>query len=122
MATTYVESALSKLDAVKDTMNVRRAFGDPVQLDGVTVIPVAKVGGGGGGGGGEGGPPNEATQGAGTGVGFGVGVKPLGVYAAKDGQLTWQPATDVMRIVLGGQIVAIVAILAARSVLRHWRR
>ena len=118
MSTTDVEAALSRLDAVKDTMNVRRAFGDPVQMDGVTVIPVAKVGGGGGGGGGEGGPPNEQKAGSGTGVGFGVGVKPLGVYAVKDGQITWQPAIDVMRIVLGGQIVAIVAILAVRSVLR----
>lgn len=117
MATPDVSSVLSRLDAVKDTMSVQRAFGEPYQIDGVTVIPVAKVGGGGGGG--EGGPPEQPAAGAGAGMGFGVGVKPLGVYVVKDGQVTWQPALDVARIVLGGQLVMLAALFLLRSVLRH---
>lgn len=114
MTTTDLSSVLSRLDAVKDTMNVQRAFGEPYQIDGVTVIPVAKVGGGGGGGGGEGNQPNQPASGTGAGMGFGVGVKPLGVYVVKDGRVTWQPALDVMRLVLGGQLVMLGALLVLR--------
>ena len=51
-------SALSRLDAVKDVLTVKRVFGDAYEVDGVTVIPVAAVRGGGGGGGGEGDAPD----------------------------------------------------------------
>ena len=70
MATTDVSSVLNRLDAVKDTINVQRAFGEPYVIDGVTVIPVAKVGGGGGGGAGEGAQPEQ--KGSGTGAGMAV--------------------------------------------------
>lgn len=36
-------SALSRLDAVKDVLTVKRVFGDAYEVDGVTVIPVAAV-------------------------------------------------------------------------------
>jgi hypothetical protein len=39
----------------------------------------------------------------------------------RDGAVSWQPAVDVTRIVLQGQVVAIVALLVARSLLRHHR-
>ncbi|MBX6341484.1 MAG: sporulation protein, partial [Thermomicrobiaceae bacterium] len=61
------------LSQVRDTMTVRRVFGEPYEKDGVTVIPVARVAGGGGGGTGEG------EQGKGSGGGFGVGATPAGV-------------------------------------------
>ncbi len=35
-----------------EALSVRRVYGDPIERDGTTVIPVAKVSGGGGGGGG----------------------------------------------------------------------
>ena len=37
----------------RDVLTVKRVFGEPYEKDGVTVIPVARVGGGAGGGGGE---------------------------------------------------------------------
>jgi uncharacterized spore protein YtfJ len=55
--------------------------------------------------------------GSGGGVGFGVTARPVGVYVVKDGDVTWQPSIDVMRIVLGGQIVAVVALLTLRRLL-----
>ena len=41
------------LDTVRDSMTVRRVFGDPYERDGATVIPAARVRGAGGGGGGK---------------------------------------------------------------------
>src|SRR5439155_11853277 len=117
-----LSSALSKLDAVKDVLTVKRVFGDAYQADGVTVIPVAAVRGGGGGGGGEGAAPAAQGTGSGAGLGFGVNVRPVGVFAIKDGTVIWSPSIDVMRIVLGGQLVALAGILAFGRILRHRRR
>jgi uncharacterized spore protein YtfJ len=114
MADNSMGAVLGKLDAVKDTLTVKRVFGDAYELDGVTVIPVALVRGGGGGGAGEGTGPSTDGSGSGSGVGFGVNARPVGVYVVKDGEVTWQPAIDVMRVVLGGQIVAVVALLTLR--------
>ena len=113
--------ALSKLDAVKDVLTVKRVFGDAYDLDGVTVIPVAAVRGGGGGGGGEGDAPDAQGTGSGAGLGFGVNVRPVGAFVVKDGTVTWSPSIDVMRIVMGGQLVALAGIFALGRVLTHHR-
>ena len=52
----------------RETLTVKRVFGEPYEKNGVTVIPVARVQGGAGGGGSEG-PPG---QGKGSGSGFGM--------------------------------------------------
>jgi uncharacterized spore protein YtfJ len=117
MANNNLETVLERLNAVKDTMTVSRVFGEAYERDGVTVIPVASVRGGGGGGGGEGEAIDAQGSGSGGGVGFGVTVRPVGVYVVKDGDVTWQPSIDVMRIILGGQIVAVVALLTLRRLL-----
>jgi uncharacterized spore protein YtfJ len=117
MATSSLETVLERLNAVKDTMTVSRVFGEAYERDGITVIPVASVRGGGGGGGGEGEASDAQGSGSGGGVGFGVTARPVGVYVVKDGEVTWQPSIDVMRIVLGGQIVAVVALLTLRRLL-----
>ncbi|HET7487396.1 MAG TPA: hypothetical protein VFJ85_05660 [Acidimicrobiales bacterium] len=119
-----LSSALSRLDAVKEILTVRRVFGEPFEAGGVTVIPVAAVRGrgGGGGGSGEGAPPNGRNTGSGTGLGFGVSARPVGVFAVKDGAVEWSPSVDVTRIVLGGQLVGLVGILALRRILTTWGR
>jgi uncharacterized spore protein YtfJ len=88
----------------------------------MTVIPVAAVRSGGGGGGGEGVAPDPHGTGSGAGLGFGVSARPVGVFVVKDGAVTWSPSIDVMRIVLGGQLVACAAILAVSRILTHRRR
>ena len=115
-------SALSRLDAVKDILTVKRVFGDAYEVGGVTVIPVAAVRGGGGGGGGEGDAPDAKGTGSGSGVGFGVNVRAIGTVVIADGAVTWVPSVDVTRIVFGGQLVAIVGILVFGRVLTHRRR
>jgi uncharacterized spore protein YtfJ len=107
------------LGAARDATTVRRVFGDPYERDGALVIPVARVRGGGGGGEGRAG---TEPMGSGWGGGFGVDARPVGVYVIRDGRVSWQPAVDVTRIALQGQIVAIVALLVARSIIRRLTR
>jgi uncharacterized spore protein YtfJ len=106
----------SLLTQARDTITVRRVYGEPIERDGILVIPAASVGGGGGGGSGEG--TKEGQEGTGTGAGFGVRARPVGAFVVRDGEVTWQPAIDVTRIVLGGQMVAIVGFLTLRAIVR----
>ena len=101
-----------------DVVTVRRVYGEPYTVDGVTVIPAARVMGGGGGGEGDGG--EEAPSGSGG--GFGLVARPVGAYQVKDGELTWVPAADTTRVIIVGELVAIVALLVFRSVLRRRRK
>ncbi|HVE91253.1 MAG TPA: sporulation protein [Actinomycetota bacterium] len=96
----------------KDVLTVKRVFGDPYEKNGVTVIPAAAVRGAGGGGSGEG-PDGEG--GSGSGGGFGLTGRPVGAYVIKDGVVTWQPAVDLTRVILGGQVLAVVMMLVLRS-------
>jgi hypothetical protein len=47
---------------------------------------------------------------------------PAGAYVIRNGEVSWQPAVDVTRIALGGQVVAVVLLLVVRSALRRRRR
>lgn len=105
-------SAATVLDSIRgtrDALSVRRVFGDPQEIDGITIIPVARVAGGAGGGGGEG--TREQDAGSGFGTGFGLHAQPLGIYRIHDGQVDWQPIIDVNRLARGGQILAGVAMV-----------
>jgi len=92
-------------EGARDAMSVRRVFGDPIERDGVTVVPVASVSGGGGGG--EGG--DEGSEG--TGGGFGLRARPVGVYVIRGDEVEWQPALDVTRVSLMAMGLAAFAIL-----------
>jgi uncharacterized spore protein YtfJ len=95
-----------------DAMTVARVFGEAYQVDGAVVIPAARVQGGAGGG------ASTEGKGGGYGTGFGLVAHPAGVYVSRDGNVTWKPAVDVNRVILGGQVVAIVALLVARAWIR----
>jgi uncharacterized spore protein YtfJ len=91
----------------RETLTVTRVYGEPFEKDGVTVVPAATVSGGGGGGGG-----HEADGPEGQGGGFGLGIKPAGVYVITDGQVLWHPAIDVNRLIASVAAIALAAILA----------
>jgi uncharacterized spore protein YtfJ len=105
------------LKGTYDAMTVRRVYGDPIERDGVTLIPAAAIRGGLGMGGGQDTNGNE-----GGGGGGGVSARPVGVYRIEEGKVSWAPALDVTRIAMFGQIVAIVALLVIRSIVRKRRR
>lgn len=107
----------SGLKGVYDAMTVSRVYGDPIERDGVTVIPAAAVRGGGGFGGG-----NDAQGNEGGGGGSGIIARPVGVYRIENGTVTWEPALDLTRVIVTGQIVAIVFLLVARSILKKRRK
>jgi uncharacterized spore protein YtfJ len=100
----------------RDALTVKRVFGEPYEKDGVTIIPAARVQGGAGGGGGGG--EDTQGQGRGSGSGFGMTARPVGAFIIRGGELSWRPAVDVNRVVLGAQLVAIVALLTARTILK----
>jgi len=95
----------------RDAVTVKRVYGDPYEKNGLTVIPAAVVRGGGGAGVGE--HADEKGQGG----GFGLTARPSGAWIIEDGRAAWKPAVDVNRIVLGGQMVALAAVLVAGRVL-----
>lgn len=101
------------LTETKDIVNVRKVFGEPYQSNGVTLIPAAAMRGGMGGGEGEG---TDETP-AGRGGGMGISARPIGAYRIKGDDVTWIPAVDLSRVIFTGQIVAIVALWAIRSIL-----
>jgi uncharacterized spore protein YtfJ len=98
----------------RDTLTVKRVYGEPYEKDGVTIIPAARVQGGAGGGTGE----DQPGQGRGSGSGFGVTARPVGAFIVRDGDMSWRPAVDVNRIILGGQVVLVVALLTVRAIVR----
>ncbi|MFC8502490.1 spore germination protein GerW family protein [Pedococcus sp. NPDC057267] len=103
------------LSRITDDLTPKRVFGEPISQDGVMLVPVARVRGGAGAG--SGGPEGEE----GTGGGAGIDAKGLGVFVVKDGKVSWQPAIDVTRIAIGGQVLALVFVLVIRSVIRRRR-
>jgi hypothetical protein len=42
----------------------------------------------------------------------------VGAYQVKGDEVTWVPAADMTRVMITGQIVAIVALLVLRSIIR----
>ena len=76
-------------------------FGEPVEREGVTVIPVARARFGFGGGGGSG--SRESDEGSGGGGGGGVAVGPIGYIELRQGR------AEFRRILTPSDLVALVA-------------
>lgn len=84
------------IDTVVADPTASHVYGRPYETpDGATVLPVAKVRG-------------RSTPGADD-TELRLRAKPLGVFVIKDGSATWQPAVDVTRIALMGELIGLVA-------------
>jgi uncharacterized spore protein YtfJ len=97
------------LNEARDAISVKRVYGDPIERDGLTIVPAASVRGGGGGGG------DSENNGGG---GFGLTARPVGVFVVKGDEVHWEPAVDVSRISMMGLMVGIVALLVLRSIVK----
>ena len=97
------------LQRAGEQFSVRRVFGEPIEHDGVVVVPVSvSVLGGGGGAG-----PDD--QGSGGGLG-GV-VRGIGVYAIGNGTVRFVPAVDTTALAVLG-LAAVALLLRTRRRLR----
>lgn len=109
------------LEGLEPYYGVQRVFGTPIEKDGMTVLPVARIRGGGGGGGG-GGSSEEAGTGSGEGGGFGISSEPAGVYVITSDGVEWQPALDQNKIVVGSTLVSIALFFFGYLALRSRAR
>lgn len=97
------------LTGARDAITVKRVYGDPIEKNGVTLIPAAKLSGGAGGGG------DSENNGGG---GFGLRARPVGAYVIRGEEVTWEPAIDVTRMATLGIAAGIVALLVLRSIVK----
>jgi uncharacterized spore protein YtfJ len=95
------------ITTARDTMTVRRVFGEPIVQDGVTVVPCAIVIGGMGGGGGQ-----HGDQDAGAGGGFGMIALPAGAFRITGERVTWRPAVNANLLVIASTTVVLACLRA----------
>jgi uncharacterized spore protein YtfJ len=135
-------------EAVAASFGVREVYGEPIERDGVLVIPAARVWSSGGAG--AGGPDHDAasapgssedqpteagedrselgagsdrgSDGGGGGIGFGRRAEPAGAFVVEEQGVRWVPAVSVNRIVLGGQVAFVLAAVAVGWAVARRRR
>jgi uncharacterized spore protein YtfJ len=95
------------LDELRSSIEAKRVYADPVREDGITIVPAATVRGGGGGG-----TDEEGSSGG----GFGIAGNPTGAWVLKEGEVHWKPAIDATKVLLLGELTAMVGLAAWRSV------
>jgi len=108
--------AMGLLTDTRERMSQHTVFGEPITHEGIVVIPVARIGGMAGAGTG-----NRSDTGTSEGAGFSMRVAPVGVFVIRNGTVKWRPAVNLNKIIFGGQVVAIVALLTVRSIVKATR-
>jgi uncharacterized spore protein YtfJ len=127
------EALLSRIGEVQERATVKTVFGEPYQIDGRTIIPIARVayGFGFGGGRANGSPPDAAEAASGTarrepgrrtakaaagepaadsgagggGGGAGISVRPVAVLEISGAETKFRPIVDVTRLVIAGMLL-----------------
>lgn len=116
-----VRTALGEIEKVLST---RTVVGEPITVDGATLIPLISVGFGFGAGGGEGkGETKQRNEGTGTGTGGGAWVRPIGIVIVKDGSVTVEPVKSGLSNAVEkiGQTVPELMEKAVEKALESWR-
>jgi uncharacterized spore protein YtfJ len=102
---------------VGDRANASTVFGQPVEREGITVIPVARARfafGGGGGAGGRGG--EEGSGGGGGGAAF---VNPTGYIEVRDGAAHFRRISNPVDVLFVAIAASLAAVAARRLLARH---
>jgi uncharacterized spore protein YtfJ len=102
------------IDRITLGTNARMIYGDPVERDGVMVIPVGKVRWGLGGG--EGG---DVEGNGGSGGGGGITVSPIGFIEIKNGLARFRPIFDpalIVQIIAASALTSLVLLTGARRI------
>jgi len=90
------------LTQAREALGARREYAEPYERNGVVVIPVSQVRGGGGGG-----TDHEGDGGG----GFGLTARPSGAWVIRGDDVSWRPAVDPVRLLLGLELVAAAALV-----------
>jgi uncharacterized spore protein YtfJ len=123
--TSAAQPALSLLERLGQQLSTsataQTIYGQPVERDGVTIIPVARAFYGFGGGGGGGTEANEKA-GSGAGAGAGVALTPVGYIELREGRSRFRPirSSVVPLVAVSGAIAwlllrSVPALLAKRK-------
>lgn len=96
----------------QEAMRAERVFGEPIERDGVVLVPAAEIRGGGGGGGGQ-----DEEGSSGSGGGYGLRARPVGAWVIRDGDVRWMPAVDVGALVVRA-LLGVLALALVRHLLR----
>ena len=115
---TFLERLAEKIGVNTKASTV---FADPVERDGVTVIPVAKARWVFGGGAGEGSSTSQNQTGEGSGGGAGVLLSPVGYIEIKDGRARYRPIYDtgtIVQLLIATGIVAVFVLRSVRKLVR----
>ena len=95
-----------------EMLGAGKVFGEPVERNGVTVIPLAKISGGAGGG-------DDETSEGGGGAGFGVHARPAGALVIDaEGSVSWEVPFDRNKVIMGAQAMVIAVVFAVGLVIR----
>ncbi|WP_435360810.1 GerW family sporulation protein [Haloarchaeobius sp. DFWS5] len=113
----FSESFQSTVEQLRDSAHVRTVYGDPVERDDRTVVPIARVAYGFGGGVGE----DDRDGGVGGGFGGGVVATPVGALEIADGEtrfVHYDANRNIARGLVAGAALGVVAagLFAARLV------
>jgi uncharacterized spore protein YtfJ len=100
------------LPQLNDTLTKNRVYSEPIQQNGVTIIPAAAVRGGGG-------VRKDGAEDQERG-GLGIMARPVGAYVIRGDDVKWKPAFDLSRAVFRGQVVVFTALLVTAWL--KWRR
>jgi hypothetical protein len=92
------------LPRLSESLTASRVYSEPIERDGIVVVPAAQIRGGGG---------TSAGRNQQDSAGGGLSARPVGAYVIGNGRVRWKPAVDLTRIIFHGQIIVLTAVLAA---------
>ncbi|WP_181685364.1 spore germination protein GerW family protein [Halorhabdus salina] len=108
------DTVTTVIETLRESAGIERVYGEPIEHEGRTVVPVARIAYGFGGGFGEGsngdGEENEdipVGSGSGGGGGGGVAVAPIGALEITDDHTRFVRVNDRKRL-LGGGLIGLV--------------
>ena len=101
-----LEAILNRIGQISERATVKTVFGEPYQVNGRTVVPVAKISYGFGFGAGRGDVKENGEDKSGGGGGGRVSVRPVAVLEMSAAGTRVRPIVDVTRLVLAGMAVA----------------
>ena len=107
-------------DRLEGSADVKRVYGEPIVVEGRTIIPVAKVRYGFGGGFGEGKGDEDAGQGGGG--GGGIEVTPIGILEVTSEGMRYVSFEDRSRLIRMGAVLGLIAMFILGRMLLRKRR